>query len=390
MRLSYDELENVKKKFGVDQLWSFSKFDSYRTSQYEWMLKYIKRLPENNETVSAYAPLGGAVHDIIERLYEEKIQYEDMLEEFEDAWTANIEVVEAVFDRSDTLKNDNIKNKYYADISHFFNNYNKLPYKMLNEQFVTIKITDDIVMQGYIDAIYKNEDGIYTIVDYKTSSKYTGKATNDHAAQLVLYAEALRQRGVPKDNIRVCWNFLKYCTVECEQVNGNIKERIIERYEIGAKLKTAAKTWLKKLGHEDDMDMYLENLVETNDLYSLPEDVAEKFKIKDCYVYVDDIWGFYKTLREEIIETVNEINRKTFKYNELMKDGKEEEAERLFWDDEESLKAQSYYYNNLCGYNIPTIKPYKEYLDKITKKNDDLLAKPSKKEEEDLSWLDLL
>lgn len=390
MRLSYDELENVKKKFGVDQLWSFSKFDSYRISQYEWMLKYIKRLPENNETVSAYAPLGGAVHDIIERLYEEKIQYEDMLEEFEDAWTANIEVVEAVFDRSDTLKNDNIKNKYYADISHFFNNYNKLPYKMLNEQFVTIKITDDIVMQGYIDAIYKNEDGIYTIVDYKTSSKYTGKAINDHAAQLVLYAEALRQRGVPKDNIRVCWNFLKYCTVECEQVNGNIKERIIERYEIGAKLKTAAKTWLKKLGHEDDMDMYLENLVETNDLYSLPEDVAEKFKIKDCYVYVDDIWGFYKTLREEIIETVNEINRKTFKYNELMKDGKEEEAERLFWDDEESLKAQSYYYNNLCGYNIPTIKPYKEYLDKITKKNDDLLAKPSKKEEEDLSWLDLL
>lgn len=390
MRLSYDELENVKKKFGVDQLWSFSKFDSYRTSQYEWMLKYIKRLPENNETVSAYAPLGGAVHDIIERLYEEKIQYEDMLEEFEDAWTANIEVVEAVFDRSDTLKNDNIKNKYYADISHFFNNYNKLPYKMLNEQFVTIKIADDIVMQGYIDAIYKNEDGIYTIVDYKTSSKYTGKAINDHAAQLVLYAEALRQRGVPKDNIRVCWNFLKYCTVECEQVNGNIKERIIERYEIGAKLKTAAKTWLKKLGHEDDMDMYLENLVETNDLYSLPEDVAEKFKIKDCYVYVDDIWGFYKTLREEIIETVNEINRKTFKYNELMKDGKEEEAERLFWDDEESLKAQSYYYNNLCGYNIPTIKPYKEYLDKITKKNDDLLAKPSKKEEEDLSWLDLL
>lgn len=390
MRLSYNELENIKKKFGVDQLWSFSKFDSYRTSQYEWMLKYIKRLPENNETVSAYAPLGGAVHDIIERLYEDKIQYEDMLEEFEDAWTANIEVVEAVFDRSDTLKNDNIKNKYYADIVHFFNNYNKLPYKMLNEQFVTIKITDDIVMQGYIDAIYKNEDSIYTIVDYKTSSKYTGKAINDHAAQLVLYAEALRQRGASKDKIRVCWNFLKYCTVECEQVNGNIKERIIERYEIGAKLKTAAKTWLKKLGYEDDMDMYLENLVETNDLCSLPEDVAKKFNIKDCYVYVDDIWGFYKTLREEIIETVNEINSKTFKYNELMKEGKEEEAEKLFWDDEESLKAQSYYYNNLCGYNIPTIKPYKEYLDKITKKDDDLLVKPSKKEEEDLSWLDLL
>lgn len=391
MRLSYNELEKVKKKFGVDQLWSFSKFDSYRTSQYEWMLKYIKKLPENHEVMSAYAPLGGAVHDIIERLYEEKIQYEDMLEEFETAWTANIEVVEAVFDRNDSIKNNNIKNKYYVDIVHFFNNYQKLPYKMLNEQFVTIKITDDIVMQGYIDAIYKDENDIYTIVDYKTSSKYTGKAINDHAAQLILYAEALRQKGVPKDKIRVCWNFLKYCTVECEQVNGNIKERIIERYEIGAKLKTAVKTWLKKLGHEEQIDMYLENLVETNDLSLLPDDVAAKFKVKDCYVYVDDIWGFYETLKKEIIETVNEINRKTIKYKELEKDGNIEEAERLFWDDEESLKAQSYYYNNLCGYNIPTIKPYKEYLDKITNKNDDLLLKsPNQKEDDDLSWLDLL
>ena len=64
MRLTYEELEKVKKKFNVDTLWSFSKFDSYRTSQYEWMLKYIKHLPENNEKQSAYAPLGGAVHDV--------------------------------------------------------------------------------------------------------------------------------------------------------------------------------------------------------------------------------------------------------------------------------------------------------------------------------------
>ena len=42
MRLSYEELNEVKKKFGVNELWSFSKFDSYRTSKYEWMLKYIK------------------------------------------------------------------------------------------------------------------------------------------------------------------------------------------------------------------------------------------------------------------------------------------------------------------------------------------------------------
>ena len=391
MRLSYEELNKIKEKFGVDQLWSFSKFDSYRTSKYEWMLKYIKHLPENNEKQSAYASLGGAVHDVLEGLYEGTVKYEDMPDQFDDIWMTNIEIAQLVFDRCDSTKNDNIKNKYYKDLVHFFNNYNKLPYKMQNEQFVTIKITDDIVMQGYIDAVYKNEDGIYTVVDYKTSTQYSGKAIEEHAAQLVLYSEALRQLGVPKDKIRCCWNFLKYVNIDCEQMNGKIKTRTIERYEIGEKLQASVKAWLKKLGYEDKMIEYLDALAQTNDIKCLPEDVQSKYAIKDCYVYVDDIWDFYEKLKEEIIKTIEEINKKTEEYKCLIEIGDIESAEALFWDDEESLKAQSYYYNNLCGYSIPTIKPYKQYLDKITaekdgdvfggtKNNDDL-------EENDLSWL---
>ena len=122
MRLSYEELNKIKEKFGVDQLWSFSKFDSYRTSKYEWMLKYIKHLPENNEKQSAYASLGGAVHDVLESLYDGKVNYEDMSDQFEDIWMTNIEISQLVFDRNDSTKNDNIKNKYYADLVHFFKN----------------------------------------------------------------------------------------------------------------------------------------------------------------------------------------------------------------------------------------------------------------------------
>jgi len=393
MRLSYDELNEIKKKFGVDQLWSFSKFDSYRTSKYEWMLKYIKHLPENNEKQSAYASLGSAVHDVLEGLYDGKVKYEEMADQFEDIWMTNIDIAQLVFDRNDSTKNDNIKNKYYKDLVHFFKNYNKLPYKMQNEQFVTIKITDDIVMQGYIDAVYKNEDEVYTVVDYKTSTQYSGKAIEEHAAQLVLYSEALRQLGVPKDKIRCCWNFLKYVNIDCEQMNGKIKTRTIERYEIGEKLQASVKTWLKKLGYEGQIIEYLDALAQTNDIKCLPEDVQAKYTINDCYVYVDDIWNFYEKLKEEIIETVSEINQKTEEYNCLMEIGDADGAEKLFWDDEESLKAQSYYYNNLCGYSIPTIKPYKQYLDKMTaEKNGDILGGAKKTAEEDfaeddLSWL---
>ena len=392
MRLSYDELNKIKDKFGVDQLWSFSKFDSYRTSKYEWMLKYIKHLPENNEKQSAYASLGGAVHDVLEGLYDGTIKYEDMTEQFDDIWTTNIEIAQLVFDRNDSAKNENIKNKYYSDLMHFFKNYNKLPYKMQNEQFVAIKITDDIVFQGYIDAVYKNEDDIYTVIDYKTSTQYSGKAIEEHAAQLVLYSEALRQLGIPKDKIKCGWCFLKYVSVDCEQVNGKIKTRTIERFEIGKKLEASVKVWLKKLGYEDQMMEYLDALVQTNDIKCLPKDVQEKYTINDCYVYVDNIWDFYEALKEEIIEIVNEINQKTEEYKSLMEIGDIEGAEMLFWDDEESLKNQSYYYNNLCGYSIPTIKPYKLYLDKTTaEKNGNLLGGTKKSDDEldenDLSWL---
>jgi hypothetical protein len=251
-------------------------------------------------------------------------------------------------------------------------------------------------MQGYIDAVYKNEDDVFTVVDYKTSTQYSGKAIEEHAAQLVLYSEALRQLGVPKDKIRCCWNFLKYVNVDCEQMNGKIKTRTIERYEIGEKLQASVKTWLKKLNYEDQMMEYLDALVQTNDIKCLPEDVQAKYTINDCYVYVEDIWNFYETLKEEIIETVAEINKKTEEYEGLMAIGDVEGAEALFWDDEESLKAQSYYYNNLCGYSIPTIKPYKQYLDKMTaEKNGDIFGgtkKTTSEEfaEDDMSWLDNL
>lgn len=397
MRLTEEEIKQIKKRFGVNELWSFSKFDSYRTSHYEWMLKYLKHAKEDNEKVSAYAPIGGIVHDITEKLYEGNIKYEDMYDEFDDLWITNIDVVGLVFDRNDSDKNNNIKNKYYNDITHFFTHYQMLPYKMHNEEFVAIKITDDIVMQGYIDAWYKDDEGYYNIVDYKTSTKYSGKAIRDHAAQLVLYSEGLRQSGIPKDKIRCCWNFLKYVNVDCEQVNGKIKTRTVERFEIGNKLKAPVKVWLKKLGYENDMDDYLEQLVLTNDIACLPEDVQKKFVIHDCYTYVDDIWDFYEELKEEIVETIAEIREKTRKYKALKAEKNDEAAEQLFWDDEETIKAQSYYFNNLSGYSIKTIRPYKSYLDNLQKqKEGNIFTGLSNQnnnnkdeiDEDDLSWLD--
>lgn len=395
MRLSYEELNKVKEEYGVDILWSFSRFNCYRTSKYEYMLKYIEKVKENNDKMSAYAPLGTVCHDNIEAYYDGKLSADSLPNEFDDAFTVNIDIAGLCFDRCDSTKNENIKTKYYKNLMHYFENFKPMDVTPKLEQFLTIKVTDDIVFQGYADCL-SIEDGYCIVTDFKTSSIYKGKKAEKESAQLVLYSEALRQKGFPKDKIKARWAFLKYVDIDCEQVNGKIKTRTVERSEIGNSLQASAKTWLKKYGYEDDLLVYLDALAQSNDIKVLPEDVQKKFVVKDCYVYIDNIWDLYNELKEEIIETIAEINDKTEKYNEL-KDTDLEAAEHLFWDDDETLKAQSYYFNNLCGYNIPTVKPYKQYLDRINAdKNLDLLGLNNKnqnevKEEDDLSWLnDLL
>lgn len=395
MRLTYEQLDKIKAKHNVDTLWSFSRFDTYRTSKWEYLLKYILKVKENNEKVSGYSHLGTACHELVQDTYEGKKKFEDLRDEFDDIWTTNIEIAGLYFDRTDSTKDENIKAKYYKDLIHFFENYKILPYKMLNEQALTIKISDDIVFIGYADSIYKNENDEYVIVDYKTSSRYSSKSLRDHSAQLVLYCEGLRQMGIPKEKIKCCFSFLKYVDIDCEQVNGKIKTRSIERHEIGEALQASCKVWLKKLGYEDKLVEYLDELAQTNDIKCLPEDVQTKYVIRDAETYIDDIWEFYEELREEIISTIAEINEKTEQYN-LLKNTDIESAEQLFWDDDESLKAQSYYYNNLCGYSIPTIKPYKNWLDRINaEKSGDIFGnKPTQTsdtdDDDDMSWLNEL
>lgn len=84
-------------------------------------------------------------------------------------------------------------------------------------------------------------------MDWKTSSIYKGKKAENECGQLVVYAIGLNQQGVPMDKIRICWNFLKYVSIQYEQANGAVKTREVERCKIGESLQTNAKMWLKKL-----------------------------------------------------------------------------------------------------------------------------------------------
>jgi hypothetical protein len=280
-------------------------------------------------------------------------------------------------------------------LQHFFKNHTVLKFKPILEQFAKVKIGSHL-FHGYLDCCFKDDDDVYHIIDWKTSTVYKGDKAKKECGQLIMYLLALIEAGVPIDKIRIAWNFLKYCTVQYEQANGEVKTRDIERFELGQKLQANLKVWLKKLGYKDQMDDYLKMVVDTNSIECLPEDVQAKYKISDCYVYVDVTDELINYWKDDIVTTIKDIALRE-------KDYEENHSENVWWDTDESVKAQSYYFSTLCGYSGNLHKPYGEYLKRleaaqsghnefggllgnnvVTSSNDI----DNKSSEVDLSWLD--
>ena len=394
-RKTYEELKKIMEQENCSRSWSWSKFNSFKTSPFEYYLKYIKHAEEDRQDC-IYTSTGSLAHDIIEKFYTGKIKYEDMIGEFEDGWVTLYNIAQLKFDRNNEEKNKSIGEKYYLDLQHFFKNHTKLEYKPALEQFVKVKIGSHL-FHGYIDCYFKDCDENYNIIDWKTSTVYKGDKAKKECGQLVTYALALNQMGVPMNNIKIAWNFLKYCTVEYEQANGVVKTRDIERFELGEKLQHNLKVWLKKLGYEDQIEEYLKMVIDTNGIECLPEDVQSKYKISDCYVYVDLTNDLINYWTEDIITTIRDIAIRE-------KDWEETHSENVWWDTDESIKSQSYYFSTLCGYSGALHKPYGEYLRKLetTKSGGDIFGGllgsdnnftssnviNNKSDEVDLSWLD--
>lgn len=392
-RLTWDELNELMRKENVSRAWSWSRIHAFHNSMYEYYLKYIKKVKEDRRDC-IYAAMGGTAHDIIERFYSGQIKYENMIDEFEDGWLVSRDISQLKFDRNDEEHDTKIADKYYADLRHFFKNHTILKHRPVLEQFVKMKIGVNL-LYGYIDCCFKDDNGCFNIVDWKTSTVYKGKKAEDECGQLVLYSIALNQMGIPFDKIKICWNFLKYCTIQYEQANGAVKTRDVERYKLGESLQTNVKMWLKKLGYEDEIDNYLKAMIDANSIEVLPDDVREKYVVSDCYVYVDLTQKLIDKWTDYVVLTIRDILARE-------KDYKETGNEMLFWDSEDEVKAQSYYYSTLCGYSPSLLKPYKQYLDSLEKsKNgmdlfgnvgESIATKPvttsTEVNETDLSWLD--
>ncbi len=379
-RKTFEELEQIKKELSIQTLWSWSRINTYITDTYTYLLHYILHIPEDRND-SIYSTSGSFAHTMMEKMYLEGLTNEQALAEYEDK-LFEFNTMGLLYDRSDPDKNEKIAKKYEDCMRHFFLNYKKVTDKPIIEPFVLIKVGNQY-FQGYIDMLHveeRNGKKKIIITDFKTSSLYKGEKLLKESGQLYLYSEGIHQKtGVPYEDIIIRFNFMKYVDVTYMQKKGDKKSRQIERNAIGKNLQSNTKMWLKSFEYsEDEIDMYLAQMVDTNGIECLPIEVQEKFEIDDCYVEVEVSEDIINKHKEYITNIIVDIVKKE---NEFSKSG----DKNVFWS--EISKGNSYYFANLSGYSSVIHEPYCKWLQEQDF-NNGIKVVEDKSIIEDLSWLD--
>ena len=367
MRLGYEERKMIMDRFGVDKLWSFSRLSTYLNSPWEYKLSYIDKVERGS---NVYFDFGTMSHNCIQDFYDGKLEYDEMIEEFDKQtldWRMN---------SKNKFMSENVEAGYIKNLRNYFQTTEIIPFEVKNEKPVCIHILDDkrdkdIVFIGYVDSEYVDEDGVLNIVDYKTSSKsgFSGAGLKEHSRQLALYACGINQfRKIPFEKIRLRFDMMKYYNVEYTQKNGKVAVSKQERCKwVGgmvAKLrKDLASTGLDPF----EVDEIVENAVEANSLVGIPQEIKDKFTLKNCYIDVTITEEEANEMKQFICDVVDEIDTKE----------KSDDLEKAF-PEPVLTQENSFYFTQLASHLLKYHKGYQEEL-KMTKPenevaDEDLLA----------------
>lgn len=315
-RLSYEELDELKKRYNVDTIWSWSRLNTYADSEddgWEYMIRYIRK--EKVDTTNVYTVLGTASHDTIQGYIEGSIEQEDMREQIDDAFMKTKL-------NGYTFPSDSVRDGYIENLRHYFSTVEYPIETMIKriEQPVIVVLKkpngDNVVFVGYIDLLTQDEDGKIVIVDFKSSSKggFSGKKLQESSRQLKLYALGISQMTKkPLEEIKLRYDMQKYLNVAYLQKNGKwSKPTLQERRKWVATQEKRIRSVLMDMDYDifeiDDMVM---DAVQTNSMSKLPQEVQDRFKISQGFIDLDMTQQLGDELEEWAIKNILEIEKRS-------------------------------------------------------------------------------
>lgn len=349
----------LKEKNNKKRLWSYSRMSTFENSKYEYYLRYIKKAKADKTNV--YLIIGGALHDLLEKYYIESMSIDEFKQEWTDALD-QIDVLDLRF-HADDDKNEKRKKKYLGQLRHYGDNFIPTNGTLIPELPIELKLKlengDTEVFVGFIDMLKIEQiDGKmhYTVLDYKSSTIFGGKAMLKKAEQLYLYAKAIMTMyNVPVEQVHIQYDFLKYIGIEYRQKNGNIKTTQSSRHTVVKKIsKDATRRMTNDFDYDiEDANDIINECLQKNSFEFLPDEIREIYKTGKAIVDVPIDGEILEGVMNDIRDQITDIKDHEKRYYES------DEDEMTFWDKIE--KSDEFYLGTLCCY-FKQHKPYQEYL----------------------------
>ncbi|MGL5717799.1 MAG: PD-(D/E)XK nuclease family protein [Cetobacterium sp.] len=363
-------LQGLKEKLqelrdsGVD-VWSISRLDKHKQCPQGYKYGYvtkIKSLPGYDESFDAqniYSYFGSAFHDCQERIYNTPgMTLEEAKALMNESFEADKKVIaehnskyamdklkpskERTVRYPLKFKDEGVEDNFMKSCQHYIDNYYISPKKRINEAFFVIEI-EGVWVQGYVDAIQADDPEKKTlhIIDYKTSTKYTGQDKTDKGRQLLLYAYAIEQLTGYKVT-RISWDYIKYLQCEFKGKTRKRKDTLHLRKNWVMNFLDEMRIALLDIGTDEfDVPNILAEAIEKNEI---PDQIKHMFVIRKGYCD-------YKITEENMAEMLEYV---TSMPKKILADDK---FKPMKIDD-----RSNFFCNQLCNARLvcPTLYDYNE------------------------------
>lgn len=328
-------------------IYSISRLNTMDQCPYQAYLSYIKK---EEQKQNCWAVVGSATHDALQACIDTgcdtSIIAEAIKKELEDMDLLGIDFP------LDRKGEPSIRNNWIANMSRFAKEFKTPKGNFETEKLILYPVPgrENTYMQGYIDLTKFNDDGTLSIYDWKTSSNFTKEHLVEVGRQLCLYALAKEAEGFTVK--KISWVMLKYCVTTWKLKNGKTKEKVSEWRNLGKDMASVVEARLVDEGYSEmDIEIFIDQLKQTNDFSCLPDKIRVQFKTK---IYVRD----YEFSQENIDETLEYINKMIDKFE-------------AYGDDEDNYKPceinnkSSFFCSSLCGYGYEKCMYYRDYCTQL-------------------------
>lgn len=182
---------------------SVSKSNTFLQCKAKYKFSYILKLPKKEYS---YHLFGRFVHRILEIFHLAYIDGSKIVPSQQMSLAFNEAVKEYTPKLTLEQKNEAIEicKVYLKTLS---DNRQKLSNILSVEKTFNLKINDGLILTGMIDRVQKDDDGVYHILDYKTSK--SAQYLKDDLLQLLTYAYVIHQEFTDVKKVRVSYIMLK-------------------------------------------------------------------------------------------------------------------------------------------------------------------------------------